>query len=49
MTRKQLALMTLLIIPGILSMPYVSKQLSFIPILMCLIGGFAFGRLLSKK
>lgn len=49
MKTNQLALISLLIIPGILFMPIIPKSFAIIPIIICLIGGLAFGSLLNRN
>jgi len=50
LNKKTLSLLSLLIIPGILSMPlFMHTSLLILPIAMCSIGGMAFGTLISKK
>lgn len=45
--KKILSLLSLLVIPGILLMPYFNEYFKIIPILMCLIGGISFGGILK--
>jgi xanthine/uracil permease len=47
---KTLALLSLLVIPGVLSMSlFPDSIIKIIPILMCLIGGLSFGLLIKLK
>lgn len=48
LSKKTLSILSLLIIPGILSMPLFNDYLIILPITMCFIGGLSFGTLLSK-
>jgi len=48
-SKKALSALTLLIIPGILLMPYVTGWLIIFPALMCAFGGIGFGALIGKK
>ena len=47
---KTLSVLSLLIIPGILSMPvFWGSHLNLIPISMCAIGGLSFGTLIGRR
>lgn len=46
---KTLSLLSLLMIPGILSFPLFSDGLVLIPAFMCAIGGYSFGTLVARR
>ena len=49
LSRRTLSFLSLLVIVGILSIPYFNKTyFIFIPMIMCLIGGISFGTLVRK-
>ena len=49
LSKRTLSFLSLLVIVGILSMPYFNKtDFIFIPMIMCLIGGISFGTLVRK-
>ena len=49
LSRRSLSFLSLLVIVGVLSMPLFRKtNFIIIPMIMCLIGGIAFGTLVRK-
>lgn len=49
LSRRALSFLSLLVIVGVLSMPLFRKtNFIIIPMIMCLIGGIAFGTLVRK-
>ncbi len=49
LSRRLLSFLSLLVIVGVLSMPvFLNSDFIIIPMIMCLIGGIAFGTLVRK-